>query len=86
MGKNCMVRSARRYGTTVQEPAPSLLSALPKTIEVEQVEREVRRIRYKLTAAKFPHHKDFGTFDYAASVIDKMTIVTLCTVQFHEMP
>ena len=62
-----------------QKPAPSLLSALSKMIEVEQVEREVRRIRYQMTAAKFPQHKDFATFDYAASAIEKTTFESSCT-------
>ena len=49
-----------------QKQIPSLLSALPKMIEAEQVEREVRRIQYQMKAAKFPHHKDFATFDYTS--------------------
>lgn len=65
-----------------QKPAPSLLSALSKMIEVEQVEREVRRIRYQMTAAKFPQHKDFATFDYAASAIEKTTFESSCTGKF----
>lgn len=63
---------------------PSLLVALPKMIEAEQVEREVRRIQYQMTAAKFPHHKDFATFDYQASAVDKTIIESLCTGQFAE--
>jgi len=65
-----------------QKQMPSLLSALPKMIEAEQTEREVRRIQYQMTAAKFPHHKDFATFDYASSAIDRTTIEPLCTGQF----
>ncbi len=61
---------------------PSLLTALPKMIEAERVEREVRRIQYQMSAAKFPHHKDFATFDYQASAIDKTVIEPLCTGQF----
>jgi DNA replication protein DnaC len=61
---------------------PSLLTALPKMIEAERVEREVRRIQYQMSAAKFPHHKDFATFDYQASAIDKTIIEPLCTGQF----
>lgn len=67
-----------------QKQAPSLLSSLPKMIEAEQIEREVRRIQYQMTAAKFPHHKDFVTFDYAASAIEKTTIEPLCTGQFSQ--
>jgi len=65
-----------------QKQIPSLLSALPKMIEAEQVEREVRRIQYQMKAAKFPHHKDFATFDYESSAVDKTTIESLCTGQF----
>ncbi len=61
---------------------PSLLTALPKMIEAERAEREVRRIQYQMSAAKFPHHKDFATFDYQASAIDKTVIEPLCTGQF----
>lgn len=67
-----------------EKQVPSLLKALPKLIEAETVEREVRGIRYQMTAAKFPHHKDFATFDYAASDIEKMTIEPLCTGRFAE--
>jgi len=63
---------------------PGLLESLPKMIEAEQTEREVRRIRYQMSAAKFPHHKDFATFDYTASAIDKALIDPLCTGQFAE--
>jgi len=61
---------------------PSLLTALPKMIEAERGDREVRRIQYQMSAAKFPHHKDFATFDYQASAIDKTIIEPLCTGQF----
>ena len=69
------------YPRETQE-MPSLLSALPKMIEAEQTEREVRRIQYQMTAATFPHHKDFATFDYGSSAIDKTSIEPLCTGQF----
>lgn len=65
-----------------QKKLPSLLSALPSMIEAEQEERKVRRIHTQMTAAKFPHHKDFATFDYDASAIDKTVIEPLCTGHF----
>lgn len=71
-------------GLLADKKVPSLLIALPKMIEAEQVEREVRRIQYQMTAAKFPHHKDFATFDYQASAVDKTIIESLCTGQFAE--
>ena len=38
---------------------PALIKLLQQLIEAEQLERDVRRIRYQMAAAKFPHHKDF---------------------------
>ena len=61
---------------------PSLTVALQQLIEAEVTERQVRSIRYQMTIAKFPHHKDFATFDYDASAIDKATIEPLCTGEF----
>lgn len=63
---------------------PSLLAGLQQLIESEEAEREVRRISYQMKAAKFPHHKDFVTFDYHASAVDETTIEPLCTGQFAE--
>ena len=61
---------------------PSLPVALQQLIEAEVTERQVRSIRYQMTIAKFPHHKDFATFDYGASAIDKATIEPLCSGEF----
>lgn len=61
-----------------------LITGLKQLIEAEAIEREVRSIRYQMTAAKFPHHKDFATFDYSASAIDKTVIEPLCSGQFAE--
>jgi len=64
--------------------APGLSSSLQQLIAAEVLEREVRSVRYQMTAAKFPHHKDFATFDYQASAIDETIIEPLCTGQFTE--
>ena len=61
---------------------PSLTATLQQMIEAEVTEREVRSIRYQMTIAKFPHHKDFATFDYGASAIDKTMIEPLCSGEF----
>jgi len=63
---------------------PSLTSGLQQLIEAEAIEREVRSIRYQMTAAKFPHHKDFATFEYQASAIEPSVIDPLCSGQFTE--
>jgi DNA replication protein DnaC len=63
---------------------PSLATALKQLIEAETVERRVRSIEYQMRVAKFPHHKDFATFDYGASAVGRPQIEQLCTGQFTE--
>ena len=63
---------------------PALIKLLQQLIEAEQLERDVRRIRYQMAAAKFPHHKDFATFDYSASAIEQTQITPFCSGQFTE--
>ena len=64
--------------------APSFLEGLKQLIESDATDREVRRIRYQMTAAKFPHHKDFATFDYGAAAVSKAQIEPFCSGQFTE--
>ena len=63
---------------------PNFIVGLQRLIEAETTERQVRRIRYQMGIAKFPHHKDFATFDCGVSVIDKSVIDPLCTGRFTE--
>jgi len=59
---------------------PSLTTALRQMIEAETIERRVRSIAYQMRIARFPHHKDFATFDYGAAAIKQAEIEQLCTV------
>jgi len=61
---------------------PSLTTALKTLIDAETQERRVRSIQYQMRIAKFPHHKDFVTFDYAAATITKAQIDPFCSGQF----
>ena len=61
---------------------PNLTTALRQLIEAETVERRVRSIEYQMRIAKFPHHKDFATFDYGISAVKRPEIEQLCTGQF----
>ena len=61
---------------------PNLTTVLKQLIEAETVERRVRSIEYQMRVAKFPHHKDFATFDYSISAVKKLEIEQLCTGQF----
>ena len=58
---------------------PSLTTALKTLIEAETEERRVRSIQYQMRIAKFPHHKDFATFDYSAATVTKVQIDPFCS-------
>lgn len=57
-------------------------TAIKQLIEAETVERQVRSIQYQMRIAKFPHHKDFATFDYSAAAITQIQIDPYCSGQF----
>ena len=61
---------------------PNLITALKQLIEAEVTERRVRSIHYQMRIARFPHHKDFATFDYDLSAVKQADIQQLCTGQF----
>jgi DNA replication protein DnaC len=61
---------------------PSLTTALKTLIDAETRERRVRSIQYQMRIAKFPHHKDFATFDYGAATVTKAQIDPFCSGQF----
>ena len=67
-----------------QKKPPSWQNALKQLIKAEQLEREVRGIRYQTRTARFPHHKDFATFDYTASALSKETLAPLMEGTFTE--
>ncbi len=62
--------------------AISLPEALRQIIKAERCEREVRAIQNRMRAARFPHHRDFASFDYQKALPDKAKIDQLCTGQF----
>jgi len=61
---------------------PGLTTALRQMIEAETIERRVRSIQYQMRIARFPHHKDFATFDYGVSALKRAEMEQLCTGQF----
>jgi DNA replication protein DnaC len=63
---------------------PSLTTAIKQLIDAETVERQVRSIQYQMRIAKFPHHKDFATFDYSAAAVTQARIDPFCSGQFTE--
>ena len=67
-----------------QKKPPTWQTALQRLIDTEKVEREVRSVRYQTRAARFPHHKDFATFDYQASAVTQEVLELLLTGTFTE--
>ena len=61
---------------------PSLTTALKQLIDAETVERQLRSIQYQMRIAKFPHHKDFATFDYSVAAVTQTRIDPFCSGQF----
>lgn len=62
--------------------ATSLPEALRQLIQAEQCTREVRTIQNRMKIARFPHHRDFASFDYRQTPVEKEQIDRLCTGQF----
>ena len=67
-----------------QSKPPTWQTALHKLIDIEKIERGIRRIRYQTRAARFPHHKDFSSFNYLVSVVPKDTLEPVMTGVFTE--
>jgi len=65
-----------------QKTMPSLTVCLQQLIDAETIERAVRAIRYQMRLARFPHHKDFATFDFNASSLSKSDIEPYCNGEF----
>ncbi len=65
-----------------QKSPASLPEILRALVGAEQCEREVRAIQYRMKKARFPHHKDFASFDYTQSVVDPALLNTLSSGDF----
>ena len=43
---------------------PGFTEGLKQLIEAEKADRNIRRLRYQMKIAKFPHHRDLQCFDF----------------------
>lgn len=81
-------RTARELDRILDGAAPVreavMRAASELRLDAETVERRVRSIQYQMRIAKFPHHKDFATFDYGAAAVTKARIEPFCSGQFTE--
>ncbi len=60
----------------------SFQGGLVQLIEAEKADREVRRLRYQMKIARFPHHRDLQGFDFKQSQVDKQLITDLSRSEF----
>ena len=60
----------------------SLSSGLPQLIEAEQADRHIRRLRYQMRIARFPHHRDLTHFDFTQSAVEKDHLIELAQGDF----
>lgn len=58
--------------------------ALRQLIVSERCDRKVRSIQNRMRLARFPHHRDFASFDMSMTPLRKEQIDHLCTGQFVE--
>ena len=62
----------------------SLLEALRQLIQAERCDRKVRAIHNRMRVARFPHHRDFASFDYSQTLLEKAVLDQLATGRFTE--
>ncbi len=60
----------------------SFQSGLIQLIEAEKADRDIRRLRYQMKIARFPHHRDLQGFDFKQSQVDKLLITDLSRSDF----
>ncbi len=61
---------------------PGFTEGLKQLIEAEKADRNIRRLRYQMKIAKFPHHRDLQRFDFKQSQVDQPRITDLSRSDF----
>ena len=60
----------------------STACALGQLLAAEATDRGIRAIRYQMTSAKFPIHRDLLGFDFGQSKVDQPLVNSLATMKF----
>jgi DNA replication protein DnaC len=66
-------------GSISSEASVGLLQQL---LTAEVTDRSIRSIRYQVTSAKFPVHRDLLGFDFSQSKVDRQLVMQLATLEF----
>ena len=64
------------------EDIGSIAWVLRQLLAAEATDRSIRAIRYQMTAAKFPIHRDLLGFDFGQSKVDQPLVNSLATMKF----
>ena len=57
---------------------------IQQLIQAETIDRKLRTIRYQMSAARFPIHRDLASFDFDQSKVDRRQISGFATATFTE--
>ena len=57
---------------------------LEHLLQAEATDRAMRSVRYQITSAKFPIHRDLAGFDFDASPVDRKLVMQLASMDFTE--
>jgi DNA replication protein DnaC len=68
--------------TNTSETIDSSTWLLNQLLKAEATDRSIRTIRYQMTSAKFPIHRDLLGFDFGISKVDPTLIQSLATMKF----
>ena len=66
----------------ITESNDSIKWLLKQLLKAESNDRSIRTIRYQMTSAKFPIHRDLLGFDFAISKVDSSLVNQLATSKF----
>ena len=55
---------------------------LEQLLQAEITDRAMRSVRYQMTTAKFPVHRDLAGFDFGISPVDRKLVMTLADMSF----
>jgi DNA replication protein DnaC len=55
---------------------------LEHLLQAEITDRAMRSVRYQMTTAKFPVHRDLAGFDFGISPVDRKLVMTLADMSF----
>jgi len=64
------------------EAIASTTGLLSQLLTAEATDRSIRAIRYQMSSAKFPIHRDMLGFDFGQSKVDQLLVNKLATMKF----